>query len=252
MLSNWEKALEKFLEPWEKMDEVEAAMLTGSYATGNQSRYSDIDVHIILADNVTWRERGNKIIDGFLIEYFANPPGQLKKYLKEDWSGYSRNDSNMYVNGKILFDKTGIMGKLKENAKNELARPFPEMNKINLELGRYFIWDELQNLFDLYYNNDPGFNYSYHLLLDLIINKYSQYKKSPLLPKSKLWKCLFDEEFRSKYNMKINLEKDFIALIHKCLTAPNIEAIKELSEYTLENMGRFNIDGWKLRSPVEL
>lgn len=44
----------------------------GSYITGNPSTHSDLDVHIILNENVNYRERGNKIVDGLLIEYFKD------------------------------------------------------------------------------------------------------------------------------------------------------------------------------------
>jgi len=71
---NWQLALEKFLKEWKEKDFVEGALLTGSYAIGMETKYSDVDVYIILSDSVEWRERGNKVIDGVLIEYFANPP----------------------------------------------------------------------------------------------------------------------------------------------------------------------------------
>ncbi len=60
-------------------------MLSGSRVTSFASKYSDIDVYIILSDDVEWRERGNKMIDGCLIEYFANPIKQIKSYFKEEF-----------------------------------------------------------------------------------------------------------------------------------------------------------------------
>ncbi|WP_370456340.1 nucleotidyltransferase domain-containing protein [Thermococcus sp. GR6] len=43
METDWHLALEKFIEDWKIKDFVEAALLTGSYAVGLQTRYSDVD-----------------------------------------------------------------------------------------------------------------------------------------------------------------------------------------------------------------
>ncbi|ADT84055.1 nucleotidyltransferase domain-containing protein [Thermococcus barophilus] len=69
---NWQSALNKFLKDWKDKDFVEAALLTGNHAVGVQTKYSDVDVYIVLSDKVDWRKRGI-VIDGVLIEYLANP-----------------------------------------------------------------------------------------------------------------------------------------------------------------------------------
>ena len=45
-MQKWEKALQKFLKKYEARPYFEGALLCGSYATGNQNQFSDIDVHI--------------------------------------------------------------------------------------------------------------------------------------------------------------------------------------------------------------
>ena len=69
----WKLALNEFIKPYLNDEEVEAILLVGSYAVGNQNEYSDIDVYVILNDNAEYRERGNKLVNGYLIEYFVNP-----------------------------------------------------------------------------------------------------------------------------------------------------------------------------------
>lgn len=69
----WKLALDKFIAPYLNDEEVEAILLVGSYAVNNQNQYSDIDIYIILNDNAEYRERGNKKVDNYLIEYFINP-----------------------------------------------------------------------------------------------------------------------------------------------------------------------------------
>ena len=80
---NWEEKLNKFLENWEYMNDTIGILVCGSYITGNPSTHSDLDVHIILNEKVNYRERGNKIVDGLLIEYFANPAKQIREYFKD-------------------------------------------------------------------------------------------------------------------------------------------------------------------------
>ena len=56
----WKLALNEFIKPYMNDEEVEAILLVGSYAVGNQNEYSDIDVYVILNDEAEYRERGNK------------------------------------------------------------------------------------------------------------------------------------------------------------------------------------------------
>ena len=103
--NNWQLALEKFLEEWKEKDFVEAALLTGSRAIGTDTLYSDVDIYIILSDSVDWRERGNKVIDGVLIEYFANPPRQIKHYFEKEFKENSKCTARIVAVGETLFDK---------------------------------------------------------------------------------------------------------------------------------------------------
>ncbi|HLD85807.1 MAG TPA: nucleotidyltransferase domain-containing protein [archaeon] len=116
----WEKAVHKFLTPWKAKKYVIGALVTGSFVPGNATKHSDVDLHIILDCKVKWRERGNKMVDGFLIEYFANPPQQLKKCMEEGYRDGKRVDARMYLLGKIIFDRTGEVKKLQENAKKRI------------------------------------------------------------------------------------------------------------------------------------
>ena len=113
----WKKAISKFIVPWKKRKEVVGALVCGSYVTGNPSRHSDIDVQILLGKNVKWRERGNRIIDGVLIEYFANPLPQNLRYYENDHRERDRINVHMFLTGEVLFDKNGDLKTLIEKAK---------------------------------------------------------------------------------------------------------------------------------------
>jgi len=80
----WEIALQKFTDEWSSKKEVIGILVAGSFVTGNPSKHSDLDMNIVLKKGTKWRERGNKVIDGFLFEYFANPPEQVIEYFEKD------------------------------------------------------------------------------------------------------------------------------------------------------------------------
>ena len=83
-MQDWEKALYKFLEKHKNKPYFEGALLCGSYATGNQNKFSDIDVHILLSNTQDWRERGIVSESGFLIEYFMNPIKKIQQEYHDD------------------------------------------------------------------------------------------------------------------------------------------------------------------------
>ena len=110
----WKLALEEFIKGYKDNPEVEAILLVGSYAVGNQNDKSDIDVYVILNDEAMWRERGNKLVKGYLIEYFINPVRLVREYILEDKRGHGGAMANMLMNGQVLLDKHGIVDELKK------------------------------------------------------------------------------------------------------------------------------------------
>ena len=88
-MKDWKRKLDLFLADFEYADDVVGVLVCGSYITGNPTSHSDLDVHIVLDNKVDYRERGNKIVDGLLIEYFANPSKQIFRYFDEDFKDKS-------------------------------------------------------------------------------------------------------------------------------------------------------------------
>ncbi len=69
----WRLVLKKFLDRYINEDWFEGAVLCGSYSSGNQDEFSDIDVTIVARNDIGWREKSNCYVDGFLMEYTINP-----------------------------------------------------------------------------------------------------------------------------------------------------------------------------------
>ena len=49
-MKEWKKVLDKFLENYKDKDYYEGAIVCGSFISGNNNEFSDIDVHIILKE----------------------------------------------------------------------------------------------------------------------------------------------------------------------------------------------------------
>ncbi|WP_246112263.1 nucleotidyltransferase domain-containing protein [Thermococcus aciditolerans] len=250
--NNWQFALEIFLEEWKEKDFVEAALLTGSRAINTQTEYSDVDVYIILSEDVDWRERGNKVINGVLIEYFANPPRQIRHYFKKEFRENSRCTARIVAVGKVLFDKTGIAEELKREALEHMEKPFQKPDKVWIEVAKYGLWDMLDSVKDAKERNDPSFPYLYHLTLNEVLGVYSQFLSVEAPPASKVYRMFADGEFREAYMFEPFPDGEFMALFLSAIEREQVETLEKLILHVFERMGGFNIDGWRLKTETEV
>lgn len=250
--NNWQRALEKFLEEWKEKDFVEAALLTGSRAIGTDTLYSDVDIYIILSDSVEWRERGNKVIDGVLIEYFANPPRQIKHYFEKELKENSKCTARIVAVGETLFDKTGIAEELKREALNYMKKSFQKPDEVWIEIAKYGLWDMLDSTKDAEERNDPSFSYLYHLTLNEVLGVYSKFLSVEAPPASKVYRMFADGEFREAYMFEPFPDGEFMALFLSAIEREQVETLERLILHVFERMGGFNIDGWRLKTKTEV
>lgn len=251
-MKDWEQALHTFLKPYLKKDEVAGALLCGSYATGNQSPFSDIDVHIITNDTQKWRERGNRYINGFLIEYFINPPCQLKREFKEDLKTNSLCTAVMFGFGKILYDKTGQVKQLQKQALTYYQKSFAPMTKTACLLALYHIWDlrdEFQSLSRSGYSTDLVYA---DCITDLV-NFYCQYHRLSQIPTSKLEKIFAHPQFAKRYHVPKLPPRRMMDLTLACLRCEKKDRetnLQKLYDYVVQSAGGFDINRFKLRSKL--
>lgn len=249
-MENHLKAVEEFLEGWKDRPEVVGALLTGSYAAGTETEHSDIDVHIVLSDKVKWRERGNKMVDGHLIEYFANPAAQHARYFEEDFQEGDNADARMFAIGRILFDKTGEVAKLVSAAKRQLKRKLGPPSKRWLEFSKYGMWDQLVNLRDLHEEDSPAFGYLYNLHVGTVIKTYARFLGAEIGAPAKLHRFFSDKDFRKGQQLPVFPDARFAKMAKLCLEVQDFKEADKLTGYALKKMGGFDIDGWKVRSPL--
>lgn len=255
-MKSWETALELFLESWKHRQDVIGILVCGSYITGNPSKRSDIDVHIILSDNCDWRERGNRYVSGFLIEYFINPPKQIRSYFKEDFNDRSTMSMVQFLSGRIILDKEGIVHALIEEARGWKDKQYDTLAAPIIELNKYGLWDALDNLLDCYEERRSDFKLVYYNSLLNLYRVYSSILSVEEVPYYQLSRYFTDPSYLKKYLKKpfpdLHFTQLFINAVGTERQDEQVRIYKEITKYVLSHNGGFNIDGWKLRSNLEI
>lgn len=253
-MERWEIALHKFLRGWENKKEVVGAIACGSYVTGNPSAHSDIDLHLILKKETKWRERGNVIIDGILIEYFANTLKRHSAYAKEDLADRRRINAHMFSTGKVIFDKNGDLRKIIANAKKDMLKKYPRLNFVSVEQTKYALWDMMDNLEEIYDARAKDFPFVYHVQLNSLFEQYSKFVGFESIPPNKLRRFLVNKGDQKKYKISRFPDSKFVKMYLDALCLEDesemINAYRQLTAHVLRRMGGFNINGWKLRTPA--
>ena len=252
-MHNWQEKLDVFLANFKHKDDVVGVLVCGSYVTGGLNSHSDLDVHIILRDSVDYRERGNKIIDGLLIEYFANPPRQIVQYFDEDTADKTLMSQVQFATGKIISDKTGNVARLKEKAV-AMVSDFYDKSTVPPSvsaLTKYHLWDSLDNLQAAYESSRLDFDLLYFTSLDRLINDYMKAIGRPYTTMA-IWGNIVDENIREKYLLR-KLPDDAVSeLIEKAIIAcdrqEKIALYEQLTNAILHKFGGFEIDGFEFKS----
>ena len=252
----WQRALQEFIAPWRARPDVVGALVCGSYVTGAPSPRSDIDVVIVLAPRVKYRERGNRVVGGYLLEYFANPAAQFRAYFRRDHARNRPHTATMFATGRVLFDPRSAVRQLRADARAWLARPLRAPKREELAVERYFFWDMLDNLRDLDERGSAGFAHAYQHHVQEVYEFYARCLRQPVLPARQLYAYLSDARARRKYLLSPFPDRRFAALLLQALRAREQSAMRRAAEaltaHATRQLGGFEIDGFKLRSKLLL
>ena len=252
-MEKYELVLEQFLSNYKERPYFEGAVLCGSYASGNQTPESDIDVHIVMSDACEFRERGNVFIDGMLVEYFVNPVFKIEETMERDFKDYGGATANMYGYGKILYDRTGQVARLQQLALSYLDKGFAPLTEYQLKNDLYHIWDDMDEFLSAV-KQGLSTHILYGQLVSHLVNLYMKHQGIGLQSMSKLEKLLSDEEFAWRYHLKKQPEEDFKALTLACLHANDrnkAKCIQNLYHFVIHKCGDFDIGQFKLIGQVK-
>ena len=252
-MEKWELVAEKFLKQYVNEDYFLGAILTGSYATGNNDVNSDIDIFIITNDSTPWRERGNKLIDGYMIEYFINPVRQILKEFDEGFKDNGIATTLIFAGSKILYDRDGTIEKLVNRAKEDLNKDIESVSEFKWKMNCYTIWHSFYELNSKYTKNED-IDFTYNMFLNDIIKAHFLNNEIPLLPVHKIERILTDEEYRKKYNVKKLPDDIFVDKLLKCFNEKDYNKkftyAKNLYDYYMDKNSNFNINNFSFRSDI--
>ena len=247
-MKQWKVALDKFLERYIHQSWFEGALLSGSYASGNQNKFSDIDVTIIASNDINWQEKSNCFVDGFLIEYIINPIWRFEKYMDESFKEHNHTSQNLIFYGKILFDCHGEIKKLQKKALAQIQKPFEPLSDYDKSFIKYYLWDRYDELKSLYHKK-LHIDLQYWLLVDALISAYYDFCNLPHVPHSKIEPILTNKDFAERYHITKMPEKDFCDKLMLCFEAKSkkqkLAAVKVLYDYVLDCDGGFEIGSFR-------
>lgn len=252
---NWDEKLQLFLKDWQYHDHTIGILVCGSYITGSPSSHSDLDVHMILEESVDFRERGNRYIDGLLIEYFANTPAQIRAYFKEDYAALQPMSQTQFATGKILLDTTGEVHSLKTEAQEMLHRGFSDLETRLSDLELYGLWDMLDDLQDLLHHNKEEFDFVYYINLDKLLSAYMRFMRLPYHRKTILGH-INQQATREKYLLQEIADEKSKLIIQNCITCMDKQSrlanYEALTHLLFKRNGGFEIGSFTYRSTKDI
>lgn len=243
----WEPIATAFLEPWKKRKNVLGALLVGSYAVGMETPGSDIDICIILTDDSRYWERGNVVISGFLVEYAIYPRSYLTSLQKRDLNDKKRLRTRMLATGKILFDRIGAIKRLQTQAHSLIEKELPKQNQKAVELRKYMLWDQLDNLQEVKRLQWEGFAYAYYSALQSVLEFYADFLRVEIPRPTCIFRFLNSRNFQNRYCINVIRDKKFSRLFVDAMRRQSLKTLETLTAHVLSQAGGFAIDGWKIR-----
>ena len=244
--------INKFINDFKDKDYYEGAVLSGSYASGNYNENSDIDIYII-ANNINYKERGMKLIDGQLLEYFVNPINQIEKDLEEGQNNKNCLDIRMLSNCIILNDKNGKVNDIVVKAQKVLEKGPKKPDEHTYKINCYMVWSRFDEL-ELKYKRKEDIDYNYNVFLSQVINSYLQNKQIFLVNLCKIENILKNEQFKKNYNIGKELDIEFQNLLLKCFNAKGYDekfkCAKNLYSYFKKEFNNFDIYNFNLKEKI--
>jgi len=254
MKNDYTDTIAAFIKKSLGKEKVLAVLVTGSFAKGINDKDSDLDLQIITSNGSKYRKRGNVVMDGVLIEYCINPYSQVKKYLEID----SKHNNPMMcialLEGKIIFEKYKSASRLKECATASLKKGYSLINKDHMSFNKYVLADTLNKMNSLYKKKRDDFSFLYYINLKLIYETYALFLQQALL-KEPMLENYFEGNTRFSHIIKDFTDKKFAKMFLSAMVSKKsqdqIIKYRELTQYVLNEMGGFTLNGWSLKIPVD-
>ncbi len=162
----FQQAAEAYVEAEKQQEDVVGIIVAGSLIYSELDKNSDIDIYVILHPDCNYRERGNTWINDVEIEYFKNPPQQIRSYFQKEQN--SPHSADMIANGKVVYNISTEVDQLRIEAQEIINTPPAPIKGFEIELGKYFLDDLSKDLEDSRLKGDL---LAMELLKHQIVNK---------------------------------------------------------------------------------
>lgn len=139
-------ALAETLEILHSDDQVEAIFLGGSLALGLVSPRSDLDLVIIKCAHVEGMERYVRYVHNVQVQIIAGPPRQFDIWLEKDRP--SGTVLRQLVDGRLLFDRSGLGARYRSLAKDVVAKGLEPMTPQQIHSRRFLLTELLDDVVD--------------------------------------------------------------------------------------------------------
>ena len=215
----------------------------GSYLTGYNNSYSDIDLHIIFDnDDPKHLIRGNEYIDGVRIEYFEKPIDDL--YLTVDNDFNNQNNALLSIVGtsRIIFDKTGELYKLQQYTLNKFSNPLPPLDEEDAKEMVSIINNRMEKLEKAANEKSPYFYHLYHVTLKKIREFYHKLNGMPKVQTSKVYGVYTDEAYRKSFYKDNIPEEEFVKMYLDAICDTGLDMQEKLDKVNkLFNYAKRNV-----------
>lgn len=234
------EASKQYIEQEKKNEEVIGIIVSGSFIHSKIDKNSDVDIFLILDPKCTYRERGNTWIQGVEIEYFKNPPIQIKRYLEREISPHT---AHILANGQVVYSTSDIIDELIATSKTILQQPPPKLKEFQVELAKYVIDDYYKDFEDAAINKDEiGTTILRNRIIEKCIDVFFNVHQIRRYKDKGLSQQL--EQIDPTFNQKIKA-----ALLEQWNEPTALTEVRTAAEILL---GGQRTKEWKLKSPLDL
>lgn len=216
-------------------------IVCGSFIKNKIDKNSDIDIHLILKEVCDYRERGNTWINGVEIEYFKNPPRQIRNYFKKEKA--SPHTADMLAKGKLIFKKSQIIDDLIDEANSILAKKPKELTSVELEISKYHLDDLRKDLEDCLDKKERvGFGLVKNKIIDECIAVLFGLKR------------IRKDKRKRLFGQIKGIDPDLAKLIRSVFEESDFktEKLKSLIEYTETLLGGERKREWVLKGKLDI
>lgn len=187
-----------------------------------------------------------------MIEYFANTTEHHHHYFAKDFLENKKYNAHMFATGTILSDPQGEVKKLCSLAHKRIQKPYTTYTKEERELKKYLLRDAMDNFLEVVARNECDIEFVYHQTLYQIYTTYARYVQADIVAPHKLLRLLTQSAEQKKYMIQAFPDDAFGEALCNALMGWKkkimVNTLRTLTQYVLDSMGWFAIDGWKVRT----